>query len=88
MAYNFTVTVKNTGSRTLESLVVGDYGIESIVSGVPEIIGYVYRNGVNQSNGGRSGYLNYTLYNLAPGETAYVKFVVLLYKDRPAASGR
>ena len=88
IAYNFTVTVKNTGAKTLESLVVGDYGIDSsIVHSVPEIKGYIYRDGINESNGNRTGPNEYTLYNLAPGETAYVKFVILIYTDRQAASG-
>lgn len=87
LAYNFTVTVKNTGNTTLESLVVGDFGIEDITHGVPKIEGYIYRNGVNETNGERTGYFNYTLSDLAPGEIAYVKFVVLIYTDRPSASG-
>ena len=88
MAYNFTVTVKNTGGTTLESLVVGDYGLNSmLIYSCPDINGYVYRNGRNESNGQRTGAYNYTLYNLAPGETAYVKFIFLIYTDRSESKG-
>ena len=88
MAYNFTVTVKNTGGTTLESLVVGDYGLNSmLIYSCPDINGYVYRNGRNESNGQRTGAYNYTLYNLAPGETAYVKFIFLIYTDRTESKG-
>ena len=88
MAYNFTVTVKNTGGTTLESLVVGDYGLNSmLIYSCPDINGYVYRNGRNESNGQRTGAYNYTLYNLAPGETAYVKFIFLIYTDRSDSKG-
>lgn len=88
MAYNFTVTVKNTGRTTLETLVVGDFGLDAMaIYACPEINGYIYRNGRNVSNGLRTGVYNYTLEDLAPGETAYVKFIFLIYTDRPQSSG-